>query len=70
MSDEKAIPALKQSVTRRSFFERAVDGLQGAALATLLSRDLLSAATVSESEEERRVFDLKPRAPHFPAKAK
>jgi hypothetical protein len=47
-----------------------VDGLQGAALATLLSRDLLGAATVGEGEEERRVYDLKPRAPHFPAKAK
>jgi hypothetical protein len=70
VSDEKAIPVRKQGVTRRSFFERTVDGLQGAALATLLSRDLLGAATVSESDEERQVFDLKPRAPHFPAKAK
>ena len=70
MSDEKAIPVRRQGVTRRSFFERTVDGLQGAALATLLSRDLLGAATVAEGDEERRVYDLKPRAPHFPAKAK
>jgi hypothetical protein len=68
--DENSSPVRKQGVTRRSFFERTVDGLQGAALATLLSRDLLGAATVGEGEEERRVYDLKPRAPHFPAKAK
>ena len=55
MSDDKASPVKKQGVTRRSFFERTVDGLQGAALATLLSRDLLGAATVGEGEEERRV---------------
>jgi len=70
VSDDKASPVKKQGVTRRSFFERTVDGLQGAALATLLSRDLLGAATVGEGEEERRVYDLKPRAPHFSAKAK
>lgn len=55
-------------MTRRSFFERAVDGLQGAALAALLSRDLFG-ATAGE-DPVRRVYDLKPRPPHFPAKAK
>jgi len=70
LSDEISSAVRKQGVTRRSFFERTVDGLQGAALATLLSRDLLGAATVNEGDDERRVYDLKPRAPHFPAKAK
>ena len=62
-------PTRAVGVTRRSFFERAVDGLQGAALVSLLSRDLFGAATVGE-EEPRQVYDLKPRPPHFPAKAK
>jgi hypothetical protein len=56
-------------VTRRSFFERAVDGLQGAALVSLLGRDL-QGATVESTEDQRTVFDLKPRAPHFPPRAK
>jgi hypothetical protein len=55
-------------VTRRSFFERAVDGLHGAALVSLLSKDLLGASVIEE--EPRRVYDLKRRSPHFPAKAK
>jgi len=61
-------PTGAKRVTRRSFFERAVDGLQGAALASLLSKDLFGASVVEE--EQRRVYDLKPRTPHFPAKAK
>jgi len=68
--DDQAISVRKKGVTRRSFFERAVDGLHGAALASLLSQDLFGAATVAEGDEERRVYDLKPRATHFPAKAK
>jgi hypothetical protein len=56
-------------VTRRSFFERAVDGLQGAALVSLLGRDL-QGATVESTEDQRTVFDLKARAPHFPPRAK
>ncbi len=70
MQDENANPIRKQGVTRRSFFEHAVDGLQGVALISLLCRDLYGAATVEGDEEARRVYDLKPRAPHFPAKAK
>ena len=62
-------PTRARVITRRSFFERAVDGLQGAALVSLLSRDLFGAGTAG-GEEPRRVYDLKPRAPHFPAKAK
>ena len=48
-------------VTRRNFFGNMADGLCGAALASLLSRDLYGAD---------RVFDLKPRPPHFGPKAK
>ena len=56
-------------MTRRSFFERAVDGLQGAALVSVLGRDLYGAA-VESAEGPRTVYDLKPRAPHFEPKAK
>jgi hypothetical protein len=53
--------------SRRHFFSRMSDGVHGAALASLLGCDLLSAATI---ESAPRVYDLKPRAPHFPPKAK
>lgn len=55
--------------TRRGFFSRFGDGLHGAGLAWLLSSEL-STRAAQGSESGRRVFDLKPRAPHFPAKAK
>src|ERR1700751_4706857 len=47
-------------VNRRGFFQRMSGGLCGAALTSLLGEDLRAA------EGPR---DLKPRAPHFPAKA-
>ena len=53
-------------ITRRGFFDRVSDGLHGAALATLLSKDLYGA----DAEGVRRSYDLKPRQPHFEAKAK
>ncbi|MCX6598392.1 MAG: DUF1501 domain-containing protein [Acidobacteria bacterium] len=56
-------PCGRVELSRRGFFSRFGDGLQGAALASLLSRDLYGA-------EPGRVYDLAPRAPHFPAKAK
>src|SRR5262245_51458487 len=49
--------------SRRSFFSTFADGLHGTALASLLTRDVFAA-------EGRGAFDLKPRSPHFPAKAK
>jgi hypothetical protein len=56
-------------VTRRSFFERVADGLQGAALVSLLGRDL-GGSTVDGAQEPRQVYDLKPRASHFAPRAK
>ncbi len=53
--------------SRRSFFSRISDGVHGAALASLLGRDLLYAAG---NDNFPRVYDLKPRQPHFPPKAK
>ena len=47
--------------TRRDFFSSVANGLHGAALAGLLGRDLYAGSAV---------YDLKPKAPHAPAKAK
>ncbi len=47
--------------TRRDFFSSVANGLHGAALAGLLGRDLYA---------NSGVYDLKPKAPHAPAKAK
>jgi len=68
----------EQSVatTRRGFFEKMSDGLQGAALMSLLSQDYFSPAELLGADKkhskpkQRRVFDLKPQEPHFPPKAK
>jgi hypothetical protein len=59
--------------TRRAFFERISDGLYGAALASLLSRDLFGAVAPNPDElpdGTRRVYNLRPRNPHFEPKAK
>jgi len=52
-------------LSRRSFFTRVGGGLYGAALASLLSRDLYG-----QEKGNPAVLDLKPRAPHFEPKAK
>jgi hypothetical protein len=54
-------------LSRRDFFSRLSNGVHGAALASLLAGDTLSAASV---EAGSRVYDLKRRPSHFPAKAK
>src|SRR5690349_24022690 len=53
--------------TRRDFFTRVADGICGVALTSLLSKDLYGAEA---APEVRRVYDLKPRTPHFAPKAK
>jgi hypothetical protein len=50
--------------TRRGFFQRMSGGIAGAALTYLLGRDLWA------GEPGDPPSDLRPRAPHFPAKAK
>src|SRR5882724_831684 len=64
---------LAKRLTRRNFFERFSDGICGTALATLLARDVYGASIESSDglpEGHRRMYDLKPRAPHFAPKAK
>lgn len=54
---------MSTSSSRRDVFARIANGLHGAALTTLLSRDLFAAETA-------RTFDLAPKKPHFEPKAK
>ena len=54
--------------SRREFFSSMTNGLHGAALASLLGADLFSPGDLRAQEE--RMFDLTPKQPHFPAKAK
>jgi hypothetical protein len=64
---------LAQRLTRRNFFERFSDGICGTALATLLAHDVYGASIDSSDglpEGHRRMYDLKPRTPHFAPKAK
>jgi hypothetical protein len=58
-----------KGMTRRGFFDRAIDGLHGAALTYLLSQDLFGAATL-RAEEPRRSYDLRPRRTHFAPRAR
>jgi hypothetical protein len=53
-------------ISRRGFFSRVAGGIYGAALASLLSRDLYG----REPAGPAHGFDLKPRPPHFAAKAR
>ncbi len=57
-------PCGRVNLSRRGFFSRFGDGLQGAALASLLGADLYA------NEASPRVYDLAPRPPHFPVKTK
>ena len=63
------------TISRRGFFRRAADGVHGAALAYLLSRDLFSGTGVMAADDldhtdARRVYDLTPQLPHFQPRAK
>jgi hypothetical protein len=53
----------KGSLSRRSFFTQVGAGIYGAALSYLFADDLFAS-------ESRAFTDLRPRRPHFPAKAK
>ena len=56
--------------SRRDFFSRVGDGLHGAALASLLGRDLIAPSVAAGATGGRRVYDLRVREPHFEPKAK
>jgi hypothetical protein len=61
--------------TRRTFFSHVANGISGMALAHLLGGELGGAELRPPDDEvlppgHRRVYDLKPRPPHFAPKAK
>src|SRR5712692_8534734 len=68
---------LTAETTRRGFFNRVCDGIYGTALATVLSGDVFGSLSPLMAEVDpglpeghRRSYDVKPRSPHFPPKAK
>ncbi len=64
---------MSQPLSRRGFFASLTDGISGAALAYLFNQDLYGDAGLPAGEKAstpRRVYDLKPRRPHFEPKAK
>ena len=63
--------AARNPLTRRGFFHSVGGGLYGAALTSLLSRDLFGSTGLSTAEPpSRRVYDLKPREPHIAPRAR
>ena len=67
---ERAIPETAV-LNRRGFFQRMSSGLCGAALTYLVGQDLLRGSRLQAGEGEGpRPADLRPRPPHFPAKAR
>src|SRR6185295_8453935 len=66
MSDEHSCGGF---CSRRHFVQANTMGLGGLALAWLLRRENLLAGPV-KPDLETKSYDLKPKAPHFPAKAK
>ena len=67
-----SISARNKPTTRRGFFERMGGGVYGAALTWLLGHDLYGHSLDSPARDgRRRVYDQRPRRPHFdpPAKA-
>jgi hypothetical protein len=67
MSITQVSPAARQLLDRRQFLSNSATALGGVALASLLGRDGLLAATAPAIDPAR---PFAPRAPHFPAKAK
>ena len=60
-------------LSRRGFFANMTDGVSGAALAYLFNRELFADASLPAGPKAAptgRVYDLKPRRPHFDPKAK
>ena len=56
--------------SRRNFFHRIVDGMQGTALASLLGTDLYAVDPLLAASHDPQAYDLSPKKPHFEPKAK
>jgi len=63
--------SVTNSLSRRGFFHYVSSGIHGAALFYLLARDFSSGTARGAADGENKpLLDLRPRPPHFPAKAK
>ena len=71
-ADENGLHSIGAAMGRRNFFENMGSGIYGAALASLLSRDLLGNTpdNASKPGEPRQIYDLAPRKPNFEPKAR
>lgn len=71
-ADNPEMSSLNSEIGRRKFFQNVGTGIYGAALASLLSRDVRAAApdTNSKPGSPRQVYNLAPRKPQFEPKAK
>ncbi|MFP6770013.1 MAG: DUF1501 domain-containing protein, partial [Planctomycetaceae bacterium] len=64
---------MTQPTPRREFFRSAADGLYGTALAYLFGRELYGGSGLLADDTHpppRRLFDLTPKQPHEPPRAK
>ena len=68
--DDRRMRSTLAAVGRRKFFENAGSGIYGAALVSLLNRNLLGDSPARIQDEPGQVYDLAPRRPHFEPKAK
>ena len=68
--DESRLRSTLAAIGRRKFFENTGSGIYGAALVSLLNRNLLGDTPGRIPEEPRQVYDLAPRKPYFEPKAK
>jgi hypothetical protein len=69
---ENGLLSIGAAMGRRNFFENVGSGIFGAALASLLSRDLLGNTPdgAPPPSDPRQTYDLAPRRPQFEPKAK
>src|SRR5262245_50705266 len=65
-SDDCSVSRGTSGLPRRSFFGHVAGGIYGAALASLLQKDLYG----DEPAHVRQSFDLQPKKPHFEPRAR
>jgi hypothetical protein len=67
MSSEGVKDDGRRRIERRSFFQHVAGGVYGAALMSLLKDDLFGGEPTDRTNQlpARRIYDLKPRPPHF-----
>src|SRR5262249_6893595 len=71
-ADENGLLSMNAAMGRRNFFQNVGTGIYGAALASLMSRDLLAGIPggAPRPGDPRQIYDLASRQPQFAPKAK